>query len=319
MRKIRQFVLFALLLFAGIGLALPAIAGMEDRELFLEVLSNHNQASFQAKFIYQPKNGQYLPGAQPGTTITYSRFVAEDGFIFRKLEIPSANLTFVENRSGGFGVSDYLTAPISNISVIAMPDALCQMPTDLMLDHGSFSTNRSKFNGHPCREVSMRLPGKNEELFQEITGYPKPHPGDLPQSYDNYKAAMKNWVVQRSIKFDDETKLIFSRVHRNTINKKNFQLDFISIDPYVELSEADFAVSGATSKAIRNADEFIYDYNKARAAARDAFSFTRWFADAGRFIWMNFDAHLEYVSPVLAVLGIGVLLALRYFRKLGKI
>ncbi|WP_176011996.1 hypothetical protein [Victivallis sp. Marseille-Q1083] len=282
------------------------IASDEAKEIFEAALEASRSANFIAEFDYIPGTGNDIPGVNSQRKIIYYRYT-DDGFVFRRLDISGTGIQYIENRQGKFGVSDVVGKKLRSIDCLGLPESTHAGLSELEMANAAFSLSSSKFYQKACWEVTVKIPSE-PKLFQEISGLSD----DLFRQYG--KMMMKGWAVTRIIKFDKETLLIRSREHRNSSNKKIFSFEFTKLDTATPLSEKDFEVTGvSTADELNNPRDFISLVEKERLAMANRFSIKRWFSNLAHGIRIN------YVSPALAVLGIGLLLLAYRLRLRGKV
>ncbi|WP_176012765.1 hypothetical protein [Victivallis sp. Marseille-Q1083] len=264
MRKNWIFLLALTMLLPG-----GAVRGDEGRELLEKALAVNRRSSFVAEFILAVAGPVTILGATQRQTAKYYRFVADDGFVFKRLDLPADDITYIENREGKFGLGRNYRARLREVINLDLPECLAAEIPAKELEAATISVQDCRYNQIDCRELTVRVPD-SPKLFRELTGMDS----ELYRQYG--QPMMKNWPVVRTFRLERKNNFIRAREHRNARGKKVFAFELTGVDFDANLSEADFAVPEAADwEEFDSPHAFLR--NLAASRSKGSFRVGNWF------------------------------------------
>lgn len=255
------------------GESFDMVENLRAQQILLNALEASRQASWRCSL-----SDPVLPGNLVGRPCVFLRYMAPDGFVFRRLDClddgGKPGQSFVENRSGQFAKLRGRWVKISEILALWHLDALSEgfIPAEIL--DSVYSVRDADYRGIPCHEVSMRtLPNINTLSRQVGEMFLPALKGESGREWDTEMG--RNRPMLRVFLIDKANGFIYSREHFNIGGAKLYSRKTGIVEIGGEFREKQFEPDGKITGDFLFPDEADNELFKQEQAALSRKSATR--------------------------------------------
>lgn len=297
------------------------VENLRAQQILLNALVASRQASWRCK-LSEP----VFPGNMVGRQCLFLRYVAADGFVYRRLDCQDDNgkpgQSFVENRRGQFAKLRGRWVKISEILALWHLDALHEGFISAEIADSVYSVRDADYHGILCHEVTMRtLPNINALMRQVKEMYLPDLKGEQGREWETEMG--KNRPMVRIFLIDKANGFIYAREHFNIRGAKLYGRNAGIVEIGGEFMERQFEPEGKIEGDFLFPDEADNELfkqeqiSKPRKAAtrqtEDAYPWYSRFAD--RFFADRATRGVQIVARVVAVVLVALAIVLKIRQK----